>query len=97
VEAHSPLGRHREPLTDETIAQIAGHDKTKAQVILRRHPEGLDPAAGRLSTAGPSRRVATRAFLVGYGFAPGDSIMIDNWRPLWFAAIGSFERRARCG
>jgi 2,5-diketo-D-gluconate reductase A len=38
VEAHSPLGHNGEPLTDETISQIAGaHGKTPAQVILRWH------------------------------------------------------------
>jgi 2,5-diketo-D-gluconate reductase A len=38
VEAHSPLGHNREPLSDETIARIAGdHGKTSAQVILRWH------------------------------------------------------------
>lgn len=38
VEAHSPLGHNREPLSDETIAGIAAdHGRTSAQVILRWH------------------------------------------------------------
>jgi 2,5-diketo-D-gluconate reductase A len=38
VEAHSPLGHNRAPLSDPTIAGIAtSHDKTVAQVILRWH------------------------------------------------------------
>jgi 2,5-diketo-D-gluconate reductase A len=38
VEAHSPLGHNREPLSDETITRIAAaHAKTPAQVILRWH------------------------------------------------------------
>jgi len=38
IEAHSPLGHNREPLTDETITQIAAaHGKSVAQIILRWH------------------------------------------------------------
>jgi 2,5-diketo-D-gluconate reductase A len=38
VEAHSPLGHNREPLTDDTIVRIAkAHGKSTAQVILRWH------------------------------------------------------------
>ncbi len=38
VEAHSPLGHNRAPLSDPTITAIAAaHDKTVAQVILRWH------------------------------------------------------------
>lgn len=38
IEAHSPLGHNREPLTDETITQIAAaHGKSAAQIILRWH------------------------------------------------------------
>src|ERR1700753_1270461 len=38
VEAHSPLGHNRAPLSDPTIASIAAaHHKTVAQVILRWH------------------------------------------------------------
>jgi 2,5-diketo-D-gluconate reductase A len=38
VEAHSPLGHNREPLTDETITGIAAtHGKSTAQIILRWH------------------------------------------------------------
>jgi 2,5-diketo-D-gluconate reductase A len=38
VEAHSPLGHNGEPLSDETISQIAAaHGKSPAQVILRWH------------------------------------------------------------
>jgi 2,5-diketo-D-gluconate reductase A len=38
VEAHSPLGHNREPLTDASITRIAdAHNKSTAQVILRWH------------------------------------------------------------
>lgn len=38
VEAHSPLGHNREPLTDAMITRIAdAHGKSTAQVILRWH------------------------------------------------------------
>ena len=38
VEAHSPLGHNREPLTDATIIRIADvHGKSSAQIILRWH------------------------------------------------------------
>ncbi|NYH91168.1 2,5-diketo-D-gluconate reductase A [Actinopolymorpha rutila] len=38
VEAHSPLGHNRAPLTDDTIGQVAAaHGKSTAQVILRWH------------------------------------------------------------
>ena len=38
IEAHSPLGHNREPLTDDTIIRIASaHSKSTAQVILRWH------------------------------------------------------------
>jgi 2,5-diketo-D-gluconate reductase A len=38
VEAHSPLGHNRAPLTDPTITRIAAaHGKSTAQVILRWH------------------------------------------------------------
>src|SRR5579875_3233890 len=38
VEAHSPLGHNRAPLSDPTIAGIAeAHSKTVAQIILRWH------------------------------------------------------------
>ncbi|MCV7178169.1 aldo/keto reductase [Mycolicibacterium sphagni] len=38
VEAHSPLGHNREPLTDAMITRIAdAHGKSAAQVILRWH------------------------------------------------------------
>jgi 2,5-diketo-D-gluconate reductase A len=38
VEAHSPLGHNRAPLTDENITRIAdAHGKSTAQVILRWH------------------------------------------------------------
>jgi 2,5-diketo-D-gluconate reductase A len=38
VEAHSPLGHNREPLTDDTISRIAeARGKSTAQVILRWH------------------------------------------------------------
>jgi 2,5-diketo-D-gluconate reductase A len=38
IEAHSPLGHNREPLTDDTIVRIgAAHRKSAAQVILRWH------------------------------------------------------------
>jgi 2,5-diketo-D-gluconate reductase A len=38
IEAHSPLGHNREPLTNETITQIAAaHGKSAAQIILRWH------------------------------------------------------------
>jgi 2,5-diketo-D-gluconate reductase A len=38
VEAHSPLGHNREPLTDDTITEIAaGYGKSTAQIILRWH------------------------------------------------------------
>jgi 2,5-diketo-D-gluconate reductase A len=38
VEAHSPLGHNRQPLTDEAITRIAAtRGKSPAQVILRWH------------------------------------------------------------
>jgi 2,5-diketo-D-gluconate reductase A len=38
IEAHSPLGHNREPLTNETITQIAAaHGKSAARIILRWH------------------------------------------------------------
>ena len=38
IEAHSPLGHDRKPLTDEAITRIAAeHGKSTAQVILRWH------------------------------------------------------------
>jgi 2,5-diketo-D-gluconate reductase A len=38
IEAHSPLGHNREPLTDDTIVRIGtAHGKSAAQVILRWH------------------------------------------------------------
>jgi 2,5-diketo-D-gluconate reductase A len=40
LEAHSPLGHNREPLTDDTIGGIAeAYGKSPAQVILRWHTQ----------------------------------------------------------
>lgn len=50
IEAHSPLGHNREPLSDPIITGIAGkHGKSTAQIILRWHVQRGDVAIPKSS------------------------------------------------
>lgn len=69
IEAHSPLGHNREPLTDPAITRIAtAHNRSTAQVILRWHIQRGDIAIPK--STNPTRmrdNLASTAFELSGG------------------------------
>jgi 2,5-diketo-D-gluconate reductase A len=79
VEAHSPLGHNREPLTDDTITRIAAaHGKSTAQVILRWHLQH-----GRIAIPKSTRPERMRENITVFDFelAPDEMASIDALDP----------------
>ena len=75
IEAHSPLGHNREPLSDGTITDIAAtHRKSTAQVILRWHVQH-----GRIAIPKSTRpeRMRENIAIFDFELAPEEMASID--------------------
>lgn len=75
IEAHSPLGHNREPLTDTTITRIAGtHGKSTAQVILRWH---LQHGVIAIPKSARPERMVENLDLFDFELSPDEIASID--------------------
>jgi 2,5-diketo-D-gluconate reductase A len=75
VEAHSPLGHNREPLTDETITRIANaHGKSTAQVILRWH---MQHGVIAIPKSASQQRMAENIDVFNFELSPDEVASID--------------------
>lgn len=76
IEAHSPLGHNREPLTDPVITQIAAaHNRSTAQVILRWHLQRGDIAIPKSTNP---QRMRENLAAADFQLNPQDMAAIDT-------------------